>query len=203
MADLAFYSVRKSGAQNEGKHKPIFLTSLHFWAFSLSLLVLSPFFCFLTESLVIFRQSVSSFHIQGRIERKRKGEEAEMERMDEMERKSILEASKEVSLQFKSLVDSNDVNSIKHTQHVILGRLQDSNAVLSHFNEYSEKCFDELSPEFMRKMRLIQSVKSDLDHIFTKLRSMKSKLKATYPDAFPEKSEMLDQRPDLERLVTE
>ncbi|PKA57008.1 hypothetical protein AXF42_Ash002312 [Apostasia shenzhenica] len=44
-------------------------------------------------------------------------------------------------------------------------------------------------------------MKSDLDYIFMKLRSMKSRIKAIYPDAFPDASamKMLDQRPDLER----
>ncbi|XP_078178119.1 kxDL motif protein isoform X1 [Carex rostrata] len=126
-----------------------------------------------------------------------------MERIGEEERASIRAASQEVSLQFRSLIDSADVDTIKHTQHQILGRLQDSNAVLSHFNEYSEQCYAEVSGEFVRKTRLLKSIKSDLDHIFMKLscRSMKSKLKATYPDAFPDSttSEMLDERPDLDR----
>lgn len=51
-----------------------------------------------------------------------------------------------------------------------LGRLQDSNAVLSHFNEYSERCFAEVSGDLSRNTRLLKSIKSDLDHIFTKLR---------------------------------
>jgi hypothetical protein len=51
-----------------------------------------------------------------------------------------------------------------------LGRLQDSNAVLTHFNEYSEQCFVEVSSDFASKTRLLKSMKSDLDHIFTKLR---------------------------------
>ncbi|KAF3333670.1 kxDL motif-containing protein 1 isoform X1 [Carex littledalei] len=124
-----------------------------------------------------------------------------MEGITEEERASIRAASQEVSLQFRSLIDSADVDTIKHTQHQILGRLQDSNAVLSHFNEYSEQCYAEVSGEFARKTRLLKSIKSDLDHIFTKLRSMKARLKATYPDAFPDSttSEMLDERPDLDR----
>jgi hypothetical protein len=51
-----------------------------------------------------------------------------------------------------------------------LGRLQDSNAVLSHFNEYSEHCFSEVSGDFTRNTRLLRSMKSDLDYIFQKLR---------------------------------
>ncbi|KAJ1691411.1 hypothetical protein LUZ63_015566 [Rhynchospora breviuscula] len=123
-----------------------------------------------------------------------------MEKITPEERASIRAASEEVSLQFRSLIDTADVDTIKHTQHQILGRLQDSNAVLSHFNEYSEQCYAELSGEFARKTRLLKSIKSDLDHIFTKLRSMKAKLKATYPDAFPDSatSEMPDKRPNLD-----
>jgi hypothetical protein len=51
-----------------------------------------------------------------------------------------------------------------------MGRLQDSNAVLTHFNEYSERCFVEVSGDFASKTRLLKSMKADLDHIFTKLR---------------------------------
>nr|ACN34898.1 unknown [Zea mays] len=81
-----------------------------------------------------------------------------------------------------------------------MGRLQDSNAVLTHFNEYSERCFVEVSGDFASKTRLLKSMKADLDHIFTKLREMKARLAATYPDAFPNgaMSKTMDQRPDLE-----
>ncbi|XP_047262609.1 kxDL motif-containing protein 1 isoform X2 [Capsicum annuum] len=81
-----------------------------------------------------------------------------------------------------------------------LGRLQDSNAVLSHFNEYSEHCFAEVSADFSRNTRLLKSMKSDLDYIFQKLRSMKAKIISTYPDALPDNTtiQALDQRPDLE-----
>uniref|UniRef100_A0ACD5WCS4 Uncharacterized protein n=1 Tax=Avena sativa TaxID=4498 RepID=A0ACD5WCS4_AVESA len=109
-------------------------------------------------------------------------------------------AAAEVAEQFRSLVSAEDVGSIKQAQHLILGRLQDSNAVLTHFNEYSEQCFAEVSGDFASKTRLLKSMKDDLDHIFLKLRSMKSRLAATYPDAFPDgaMAEMMDQRPDLE-----
>ncbi|XVF23122.1 hypothetical protein REPUB_Repub13aG0010500 [Reevesia pubescens] len=117
-----------------------------------------------------------------------------------MEKESIRAASEEVSRQFKTLIDANDLDSLKHLQLLILGRLQDSNAVLSHFNEYSEHCFAEVSSDFSRNTRLLKSMKSDLDYIFQKLRNMKAKIMATYPDAFPDEStrEVFDQRPDLE-----
>ncbi|KAK0579280.1 hypothetical protein LWI29_023960 [Acer saccharum] len=117
-----------------------------------------------------------------------------------MEEELIRDASKEVSREFKTLINSDDLDSLKQLQYLILGRLQDSNAVLSHFNEYSENCFAEVSGDFSKNTRLLRSMKSDLDYIFQKLRSMKAKIMATYPDAFPDEStrEALDQRPDLE-----
>lgn len=51
-----------------------------------------------------------------------------------------------------------------------LGRLQDSNAVLSHFNDFSQHCFAEISGDIARNTRILKSVKSDLDYIFQKLR---------------------------------
>ncbi|XP_057970246.1 kxDL motif-containing protein LO9-177 [Malania oleifera] len=120
--------------------------------------------------------------------------------MEPSEIESIKAASIEVSRQFKTLINAEDLESLKQLQHLILGRLQDGNAVLSHFNEYSEHCFAEVSNDFSRNTRLLKSMKSDLDYIFQKLRSMKAKVIATYPDAFPDGStrEVLDQRPDLE-----
>ncbi|PAN45990.1 hypothetical protein GQ55_9G150800 [Panicum hallii var. hallii] len=109
-------------------------------------------------------------------------------------------AAEEVAARFRSLVDPDDVASIRQTQHLIMGRLQDSNAVLTHFNEYSEQCFAEVSSDFASKTRLLKSMKADLEHIFTKLRGMKARLASTYPDAFPDgaMSKTMDQRPDLE-----
>lgn len=51
-----------------------------------------------------------------------------------------------------------------------LGRLQDSTAVLSHFNDFSQNCFDEISGNMARNTRQLKSIKSDLDYIFLKLR---------------------------------
>ncbi|KAF5763184.1 putative KxDL motif-containing protein [Helianthus annuus] len=117
-----------------------------------------------------------------------------------MEKEAIAAASQEVSQEFKTLIDSDALDSMKQLQHTILGRLQDSNAVLSHFNDYSEQCFAEVSGDLSANTRLLKSMKSDLDYIFQKLRSLKAKIKATYPDAFPDDStlEALDARPDLE-----
>ncbi|KAJ9558109.1 hypothetical protein OSB04_012723 [Centaurea solstitialis] len=127
-------------------------------------------------------------------------EEEEEEDMEQSGKQAIAAASKEVSDEFKTLIRQQDLDSLKQLQHIILGRLQDSNAVLSHFNDYSENCFAEVSSDLSKNTRLLKSMKSDLDYIFLKLRGLKAKIKATYPDAFPDDStiEALDRRPDLE-----
>ncbi|KAL6991981.1 hypothetical protein U1Q18_010092 [Sarracenia purpurea var. burkii] len=89
--------------------------------------------------------------------------------MEQSEKRSIQAASEEVSREFKTLISADDLDSLKQLQHLILGRLQDSNAVLSHFNEYSEHCFTEVSSDFSRNTRLLRSMKSDLVYIFQKL----------------------------------
>ncbi|KAJ4976534.1 hypothetical protein NE237_001640 [Protea cynaroides] len=122
--------------------------------------------------------------------------------MEQSEREAIRDAAEEVSRQFKTLINTEDVDTVNQLQNLILGRLQDSNAVLSHFNYFSEQCFAEISGDLSKNTNLLRSMKVDLDYIFQKLRSMKAKIIATYPDAIPDPSttQMHDQRPDLEKL---
>ncbi|XP_076939579.1 kxDL motif-containing protein LO9-177-like [Bidens hawaiensis] len=117
---------------------------------------------------------------------------------------AITATSEEVSHEFKTLIDQHHLDSLNQLQHTILGRLQDSNAVLSHFNDYSEHCFAEVSTDLSANTRLLKSMKSDLDYIFQKLRTIKAKIKATYPDAFPDNLtlESLDRRPDLNETLS-
>ncbi|RAL49803.1 hypothetical protein DM860_002094 [Cuscuta australis] len=126
--------------------------------------------------------------------------------MEEFEKGQTKAASEEISREVKTLIDSHDLDSLKQLQLLILavkcrlGRLQDSNAVLSHFNDYSEHCFAEVSADFSRNTRLFKTMKADLDYIFQKLRSMKAKILSTYPDALQDEAtiQALDHRPDLE-----
>ncbi|XP_021715108.1 kxDL motif-containing protein 1-like [Chenopodium quinoa] len=107
--------------------------------------------------------------------------------MEESERAAIRAASKEVSHEVNTLMNAEAIDSLRQMQHLILGRLQDIKAVLSHFNEYSENRYADVMADFS-KNTLLKSMKTDLDYIFLKLRSIKSKIFATYPDAFPNES---------------
>ncbi|KAL2934511.1 hypothetical protein RDABS01_017630 [Bienertia sinuspersici] len=124
--------------------------------------------------------------------------------MEESERAAIRAALKEVSHECKTLINTDAIESLEQMQHLILGRLQDSNAVLSHFNEYSENCYADVIADFSKNTHFLKSMKTDLDYIFLKLRNMKSKIYATYPDVFPSGSlEVVDTRPDLEVPVSD
>ncbi|KAH9288533.1 hypothetical protein KI387_032650, partial [Taxus chinensis] len=78
-------------------------------------------------------------------------------------------ASEEASHQIHTLLSKEDINNLKHLQLLILGRLQDSNAVLSHFNVFSENCFADVASDFSKNTRLLKSMKTDLDYIFRKI----------------------------------
>jgi hypothetical protein len=82
---------------------------------------------------------------------------------------------------------------------VRLGRLQDSNAVLSHFNEFSERSFVAVANNFSHNTRLLKSMKNDLDYVFHKISSLKTRIQKQYPNAFKDTVAALDtdDRPDL------
>ncbi|MCO5569741.1 hypothetical protein L7F22_023456 [Adiantum nelumboides] len=84
-----------------------------------------------------------------------------------------------------------------------LGRLQDSNAVLSHLNDFSERSFAAVANDFSKNTKLVKSMKDDLDYIFIRIRTLKARLASQYPNAFNEatKTETLDRRPDLEEPI--
>lgn len=64
-----------------------------------------------------------------------------------------------------------DIFTLVHCDLVLsrLGRLQDSNAVLSHFNDFSDRSFTAVANDFSQNTRLLKSMKSDLDYVFRKI----------------------------------
>ncbi|KAI5079711.1 hypothetical protein GOP47_0005190 [Adiantum capillus-veneris] len=112
-------------------------------------------------------------------------------------------ASCEAARQVKELISHSDVNQLKHLQLLTLGRLQDSNAVLSHLNDFSERSFAAVVNDFSKNTKLVKSMKDDLDYIFARIRTLKARLASQYPNAFDEatKSETADRRPDLEEPI--
>eukprot|EP00249_Psilotum_nudum_P003628 c17094_g1_i1 orf=280-645(+) len=110
-------------------------------------------------------------------------------------------ASAAAASQFRNLLDNADIDDIKRLQLLILGRLQDSNAVLSHLNEFSERSFSAVANDFSRNTRLLKSMKADLDYSFRRIRNLKSRLASQYPSAFkvPAHGELTDCQIDCEK----
>lgn len=120
--------------------------------------------------------------------------------MEARAEENITAASTEVARQIREVLHQPHINELKHLQLLLLGRLQDSNAVLSHLNDFSERSFAAVANDFSRNTKLVKSMKDDLDYIFLRIRSLKTRLTAHYPNAFNASinNDILDQRPDLE-----
>lgn len=120
--------------------------------------------------------------------------------MEARAEENITAASTEVARQIREVLHQPHINELKHLQLLLLGRLQDSNAVLSHLNDFSERSFAAVANDFSRNTKLVKSMKDDLDYIFLRIRSLKTRLTAQYPNAFNASinNDILDQRPDLE-----
>ncbi|KAH7301384.1 hypothetical protein KP509_23G022800 [Ceratopteris richardii] len=153
--------------------------------------------------------------------------------MDQKDKEKIEAASDEVARQVRELISRSDLDRLKHLQLLVwmincmrrekvkrkllckelkkkmkkkkLGRLQDSNAVLSHLNDFSERSYSAVANDFARNTRLIKSMKEDLDYIFFRIRALKARLASQYPNAFNEanKGETVDGRPDLEEPMND
>jgi len=108
----------------------------------------------------------------------------------------ITAASSAAADRIHNLLSADDVDTLKHQQLLILGRLQDSNAVLSHFNDFSERSFVAVANDFSQNTRLLKSMKGDLDYVFRKIGTLKARIQKQYPDAFNDA--VADNRPDLD-----
>ncbi|EYU45042.1 hypothetical protein MIMGU_mgv1a026765mg, partial [Erythranthe guttata] len=71
--------------------------------------------------------------------------------------------------ELQTLIYSQDSDSIKQSQNLILRRLQESNTVLPHFNDYSKNCSADVPADFSKNTRLLRTMKSNLDYFFQKL----------------------------------
>ncbi|CAK9866746.1 unnamed protein product [Sphagnum jensenii] len=118
---------------------------------------------------------------------------------------SVSVATATVAQQLHNLLSPTDVDTLQHQQLLILvclpmlmknvvrlGRLQDSNAVLSHFNEFSERSFVAVANNFSHNTRLLKSMKNDLDYVFHKISSLKTRIQKQYPNAFKDTVAALD-----------
>ncbi|KAJ3637372.1 hypothetical protein MTP99_000838 [Tenebrio molitor] len=84
------------------------------------------------------------------------------------------------------IVDQQDVESMIRAQKQMLQRFEKTNEMLTNCNALSANRLKTIGPEFKKHTQLLLEMKKDLDYIFKKIRAIKTKLSAQYPDAFAE-----------------
>ncbi|XP_028133312.1 kxDL motif-containing protein CG10681 [Diabrotica virgifera virgifera] len=84
------------------------------------------------------------------------------------------------------IVDQQDVEIMIRAQKQMLQRFEKTNEMLTNCNALSISRLKTVGPEFKKHIQLLTETKKDLDYIFKKIRVIKTKLSAQYPDAFAE-----------------
>ncbi|CAH1106725.1 unnamed protein product [Psylliodes chrysocephalus] len=84
------------------------------------------------------------------------------------------------------IVDQQDVELMIRAQKQMLQRFEKTNEMLTNCNALSASRLKSVGPEFKKHFNLLLETKKDLDYIFKKIRVIKTKLSAQYPEAFDE-----------------
>ncbi|GJQ86951.1 hypothetical protein Trydic_g5167 [Trypoxylus dichotomus] len=84
------------------------------------------------------------------------------------------------------IVDQQDVETMIRAQKQMLQRFEKTNEMLTNCNALSATRLKTVGPEFKKHTQLLVDMKKDLDYIFKKIRAIKTKLSAQYPEAFAE-----------------
>eukprot|EP00897_Mesotaenium_endlicherianum_P009234 jgi/Mesen1/8339/ME000461S07755 len=122
--------------------------------------------------------------------------------MADVAERALPDASAAAVQEVRDLMPADDLAELQQLQLTILGRLQDSNAVLAHFNDFSARSLAAVVNDFSRNTRLLRGMRTDLDAIFRRIRNLKERIKKHHPDAFEQAGLNLeDKRPDLEKAT--
>ncbi|CAG9860316.1 unnamed protein product [Phyllotreta striolata] len=84
------------------------------------------------------------------------------------------------------IVDQQDVELMIRAQKQMLQRFEKTNEMLTNCNALSASRLKSVGPEFKKHVQLLLETRKDLEYVFKKIRVIKTKLSAQYPDAFAE-----------------
>ncbi|KAL1502177.1 hypothetical protein ABEB36_007359 [Hypothenemus hampei] len=84
------------------------------------------------------------------------------------------------------IIDQQDVEAMIRAQKQMLQRFEKTNEMLTNCNALSASRLKTVGPEFKKHIHLLLEMKRDLDYVFKKIRSIKSKLSSQYPEEFTE-----------------
>ncbi|XP_049939891.1 kxDL motif-containing protein CG10681 isoform X1 [Schistocerca serialis cubense] len=82
------------------------------------------------------------------------------------------------------IVDQQDVEAMIRAQKQMLQRFEKTNEMLTNCNALSVTRLKSAGSEFKKHTQLLLEMKKDLDNIFKRIRILKTKLSAQYPQAF-------------------
>lgn len=89
-----------------------------------------------------------------------------------------------ISRQMKDMVNRQDVDAIIKAQQATLKRLEKSNAMLTSCNNLSSQQLSIANGNFARHTTMLVEMQKDLQSIFSRIRTLKSKLQTQYPGEF-------------------
>lgn len=84
------------------------------------------------------------------------------------------------------IIDQQDVKSMIVAQKQMLQRFEKTNEMLTNCNALSASRLKLVGPEFKKHSQTFLEMKKDLDYIFKKIRVIKMKISAQYPEVYAE-----------------
>ena len=85
---------------------------------------------------------------------------------------------------FTDLINHEHVRDIRETQSQMLHTLELSNSKLASLNNISEKTYEKTVSQFRHNIKMLQDMKKQLDSIFRRIRVLKGRVAAGYPQAY-------------------
>ncbi|VEL17325.1 unnamed protein product [Protopolystoma xenopodis] len=80
-----------------------------------------------------------------------------------------------------SIIDHDNLSAILATQKRILNRFEKNNEMLCTLSELSSMRYDVISSEIRQNIRVLTTMKHDLDSIFKRIRALKSSCSEAFP----------------------
>ncbi|XP_045598802.1 kxDL motif-containing protein CG10681 [Procambarus clarkii] len=99
-------------------------------------------------------------------------------------------------------INQQDVEAIIRAQKQMLQRFEKTNEMLSNCNSLSAARFALAQKEFKKHTALLIDMKKDLDNVFKRIRTIKTKLSNQYPAAFTAAQEEVFKEEEEERELS-
>ncbi|KAJ3110125.1 KxDL motif-containing protein 1 [Phlyctochytrium bullatum] len=91
------------------------------------------------------------------------------------------EEGKPLSVRMSEMINKDNMNAILEKQEEILASLRRSNRSLDAFNSFSASRYEENVANIESYTNMLKEMKSDLEVVFKRIRSIKSRLASAHP----------------------